>query len=125
MSEALLSIRLPWPDASLAPNRATGRHWSTTRQLKDAARDGAYLLTRQAWQRSGAAFGPGEHVPLRLVFCAPDKRRRDLDALLSAVKHAIDGVALGLGIDDSQFCPVTLMRGDVGRPGQVVVEVGA
>lgn len=120
----MIRIVLPWPDAALAPNRSGGRHWTATRALKDKARDDAYALARAAWQRSGAVFGAGVYVPLRLVFCAPDRRRRDLDALLSSSKHALDGVAMALGVDDSRFEPVTLERGAVGRPGEVVVEVG-
>lgn len=117
-------LLLPFPDPALAPNRAAGRHWTATRALKDAARDHARLIAKKALKE--AVFAPqGHSVPLRLTFHPPDNRRRDLDALLSASKHAIDGIAQALGFDDSRFEPVVLARGSVWREGGIVVEVGA
>lgn len=118
-------LLLPFPDPSLLPNRAAGRHWTATRALKDAARDHAYVEARKALGGAVFAVAPGALVPLKLTFCAPDRRRRDLDGCLSSAKAALDGVARALEIDDSQFQPVTLERGPVGKPGAVIVEVGA
>jgi len=54
-----------------------------------------------------------------------DRRRRDLDNLLAASKSALDAVAAALAMDDREFEPVTLRRGDVCKAGMLVVEVGA
>ena len=51
-------------------------------------------------------------VALTLVFHQEDKRHRDLDNMLSACKQILDGVALGLGINDKQFRPITIDRGE-------------
>lgn len=119
-----LTLMLPWPNPKLAPNRSAGRHWRATRALKDAARDEAFLLARRNLARNPRVIAAGEKVPLKLTFCAPNCVRRDLDGLLSASKHALDGIAMALGIDDAQFEPLTLTRGATGRPGWLIVEIG-
>jgi crossover junction endodeoxyribonuclease RusA len=63
-------------------------------------------------------------LALTLTFCAPDRRRRDLDNLLSALKADFDGVAQALGVDDHMFEPITLRRGEAVKPGRVVLEIG-
>jgi crossover junction endodeoxyribonuclease RusA len=60
-----------------------------------------------------------------LTFCPPDGRARDLDNLLAAAKHSLDGVAAALAMDDREFEPVTLQRGDRRTHGALVVEVGS
>ena len=119
-----LIITLAWPDKRLAPNRSAGRHWTTTRAMKDDARESAFFETRGVMMGLVDKFTAGPTIPLCLTFCPPDKRRRDLDGLLSASKHTLDGVAKALGVDDSQFDPVTLRRGDKTPGGMLVVEVG-
>lgn len=119
-----LMITLNWPDRRLAPNRSAGRAWQSTRGLKDDAREWAFFETRAVMMGLADKFTPKGAVPLVLTFCPPDKRRRDLDGLLSASKHALDGIAKALGIDDSQFEPVTLRRGEKHPGGMLVVEVG-
>lgn len=119
-----LIITLPWPDKRLAPNRSAGRVWQSTRGIKDDAREFAFFETRGALMGQVEKFKPAGSVPLVLTFCPPDKRRRDLDGLLSASKHALDGIAQAIGIDDSQFNPVTLRRSQPAKGGMLVVEVG-
>ncbi|MNW22505.1 hypothetical protein D3C71_2240180 [compost metagenome] len=56
---------------------------------------------------------------------APNRIRRDLDGLLSAEKPRLDGIAAALGVDDSQFMPITLDRAlDAEKKGFVLVEIG-
>lgn len=118
--EAVIRVYLPFPKASLFPNRSTGRHWALTRSTKDIARDSAYILTKQAL---GARSVPDGYLPLDLTFCAPDRRHRDRDNCLAAAKHALDGVARALGVDDRRFDPVTLRRGDPVKGGMLIVEI--
>jgi crossover junction endodeoxyribonuclease RusA len=40
---------------------------------------------------------------LRFEFFPPDRRRRDIDGCIGALKAAIDGIAEALGIDDSRL----------------------
>lgn len=120
----MLTIKLDWPDASLMPNRKNGRHWAGTQPAKVRARQEGYFATKQAM--AGRVFAIDGRVPLRVTFVSPDKRDRDLDNLLSSLKHGLDGIAQALGIDDKHFRPITIDDGlDQFKRGFVLVEVGA
>ncbi len=118
-----MRIELPWPDSSLAPNRKNGRHWGAVHSAKVKRLADARYLTLYAMRSTGYA-PPAGALALSLTFCPPDRRRRDLDNLLSALKADFDGVAQALGVDDQMFEPITLKRGPTGRPGKVVLEIG-
>lgn len=114
-------IRLSWPDSKLLPNRKNGLHWATHQSAKEAARSEGYWAAKQAigdWKHTDAA------IPLTILFCPPDKRRRDLDSMLSSCKHGLDGIAKALGVDDSQFRPILIDVTTVSKPGCVIVAVG-
>lgn len=122
----MLKVELPFPDASLMPNRKNGTHWSKTHEAKSSAWNVGYYLTHEAAKRHSGHWHPTNgQVPVTLTFCPPDKRRRDLDNLLAAMKAHLDGVAAALLMDDREFEPVTLKRGEVRKGGAVVLEVGA
>lgn len=119
----MLKFELPWPDPALAPNRKNGRHWSTVHTIKNQA----FLTGKSAamMQMIATGYKPPEcNIPMTMTFCAPDKRRRDLDNLLASEKNYLDGVAQALGVDDQVFCPITLKRGEVVKGGCVIVEIG-
>ena len=121
----MIKITLPFPAAQLMPNRASGKHWTATRKAKDDAFTAALLLTGEAVRSHTGAWHPlTGQVPLRLTFAMPDKRGRDLDNLLAASKHSIDGIATALTVNDRQFSPITIVRGDVVKGGALLVEVG-
>lgn len=121
-----LTIELPWPDSKLAPNRVRG-HWAKVSGIKAKAFEAAYMLTFQAVNQHKGPWHSliGDAVPLAITFNPPDKRRRDLDGLLSSMKQSLDGVATALTIDDSRFSPITLKRGEVRKGGSVTVAIGA
>ena len=118
-----MRIELPWPDSSLAPNRKNGRHWGAVHSAKVKRLADARYLTLYA-MRSTGYVPPAGALALSLTFCPPDRRRRDLDNLLAAMKADFDGVSQALGIDDQLFEPLTLRRGDLVKGGVVVLEVG-
>lgn len=118
-----MRVELPWPDPSLAPNRKNGRHWGSVHAAKGNRLADARVLTLAAMRQAGYVPPPGA-LALTLTFCAPDRRRRDLDNLLAALKADFDGVAQALGVDDQLFDPLTLRRGEPVKGGRVVVEVG-
>jgi crossover junction endodeoxyribonuclease RusA len=119
-----LTVNLPFPAPELFPNRVRG-HWAKTSGVKAQAIADAYALTYQAVSRySGKWYPLTGAIPLTLEFFPPDKRRRDLDGMLSAMKASLDGVATALTVDDSQFGPITLIRGGIARPACVLVTVG-
>lgn len=111
-------IILPWPPRELHPNSRT--HWAKRAKHTKACR------TRAGWETKAAKISaPHEgKISVCLVFCPPDNRRRDLDGCLSASKAFLDGVADGLGVDDSRF-NLSLEMGPVVSGGQVRVFVAA
>lgn len=116
-----LILTLPFPDSRLMPNRKNGKHWTSTQSAKEEARRIGYAAGKEAM---GAYWKPKEGVGLTLVFCPPDRRKRDLDNLHAAMKHYLDGVCAALEIDDSRFRPVLLDVGAIEKPGGVIVKIG-
>jgi Holliday junction resolvase RusA-like endonuclease len=98
-------------------------HWASTSKLRAQAKDTAIILTIQAMagkRRTDLC----EEIPVVITFVQPDKRRRDRDNLLAALKPALDGIAIALSVDDSQFEPVTICRQYGAKPGAVRVQIG-
>jgi len=58
-----------------------------------------------------------------ITFIQPDRRARDRDNLLAACKPMLDGVADALGVNDSQFEPMTIRRQYGKKPGMVLIEI--
>jgi crossover junction endodeoxyribonuclease RusA len=115
-------VELPFPDRRLNPNSSKGKHWAATVALRKAARVDAALLTKAAG--AGGMFAPDQELALVITFIQPDRRARDRDNLLAACKPMLDGVADALGVNDSQFEPMTIRREYGKKPGAVVVEIG-
>lgn len=117
-----LTIELPWPDAKLNPNRSKGTHWGMAAAIRKDAKMNAYALTLEAMS-ADRLWKCSSEPSLTITFVQPDKRARDRDNLLAALKPALDGVAAALRIDDSQFEPITIRREYGAKPGCVRVEV--
>lgn len=120
-------IELPWPDPKLNPNRSKGMHWGSTSAARKKAREAACWLTIAAMRTAGVGVAKSKTAlfPLTITFVQPDKRARDRDNLLAALKPQLDGVADGLGANDSQFDPITIKREYGAKPGAVLVEIAA
>lgn len=125
----MIKFDLPWPSAKLNPNRSMGKHWGSTTALRKQARaDAAWMAKGAMMQRlleklPALDFGAGP-VPLAITFIQPDRRARDRDNLLAALKSSLDGVADALGVNDSQFEPVTIRREYGAKPGSVRIQIG-
>lgn len=119
-----VTVVLPWPDRKLNPNYSKGRHWTSTTDERKTARTAAQVLTMAAMQSAGPRTFDGD-LEVTIVFMAPDKRHRDRDNLLSALKPSLDGVADALRVNDSQFNPITISRGNGMKPGYVIVTIGS
>lgn len=102
-------IELPYPNKDLMPNRKNGKHWASTKKVKDQAIQDAYYLALQA--RKQAILLTEGLIPMTITYIQSDKRYRDLDNLLAASKASIDGIARALNVDDSIFEPITIKRG--------------
>lgn len=116
-------ISLPFPASELMPNRKNGRSHHVTNAAKIKAREDGYWLTKAdpAHLLFAKTDGP---IPISIVYCQPDKRRRDLDNLLAASKASLDGMANAMGIDDTRFRPILIDVGPIGKPGSMLVAVG-
>jgi crossover junction endodeoxyribonuclease RusA len=113
-------IKLPYPDPSLNPNRKNGKHWAATKSLKDSAKEAGYYMAKICY----ASETPEKvKTPVTITFTQSDKRKRDLDNLLAASKPAIDGIAQGMGIDDTLFEPITVKRA-YDTQSYMTVEIG-
>lgn len=113
----MIEIVLPWPNRKLSPNARV--HWAAQAKQKQWERFTAKTLTLEVAKKL-----PSGDLPLEITFCAPRHGRWDRDNALASLKAALDGVAEGLGIDDSRFEPITLRRGNVVKGGQVIVRIG-
>ena len=113
-------IRIDWPASPLWPNRKA--HWAENKRARDAQRQAAYWLAREAGWHEAAPF-PLRGLHLSMTFCGPSRTSRyDLDGGLAAMKGAVDGIAACIGVDDSLF-GYTLARGDKCKDGAVLVTV--
>ena len=110
----MIVVRLPWPPKELWVNRKV--HWAKRAPVAKRYRQDACVLTLVEMKRRMMPTG------LHLIFHPPDRRRRDLDGMLSAMKPAIDGIADALGVDDSNFS-LRLERGEPTKGGEVVAVI--
>lgn len=115
----MITIIVPFPDSCLLPNRRNGAAWQATQRAKLEAHESGKIAAIMA------AFGlpelPPRNVDVTVVFTPPDKRKRDVDGMFSALKPTLDGIAEGLRVDDSRFNPIHLHRGEPMTGGKVTV----
>ena len=101
-----IGFSLPWPPARLSPNARP--HWAERARLAKAYRRACAAQATQALDKASearlrAARARGEDVHVELRFVPPDRRGRDQDNALAAIKSGLDGVADALGVNDRQF----------------------
>lgn len=112
-------IILNWPDRALHPN---GRfHYHTKASATKAYREAAYWATKAV--RVDHSH-PRDGIPLKVQFFPPDKRRRDLDGMLSSIKAGIDGIADALELNDVDLNPIILERCQTMKGGRICVMLG-
>ena len=88
-----------WPDKALFPNKAGNTlHWAQRSALRKAHREEAFWLAI----KENSYF---KQATIEIQVTAKDKRKRDLDGLLTACKPWIDGIVdAGIMEDDNYFC---------------------
>lgn len=114
-------VDLPWPDRKLHPNYRFS-HWAPRAGAAKAARKTA------AWSAKAAGLRPIDAIALSVtaIFYPPDRRRRDLDGMLSSIKSYLDGIADVVGVDDSKWV-IGLQREEPRKNGavRIVIEEAA
>lgn len=115
-------VELPWPSKKLHPN-ARVHHLAKARAAKKA-RDDAFFCTRAnpAWRT--VVFPPRVTIPVQLTFHPPDRRGRDDDGMIAALKSARDGIADALEVDDNRFQLGAPRILEPVKNGKVIVEIG-
>ena len=112
---------LPWPPKTLSPNAR--QHWASLARAKKAYRSRcAWAARAQGLQRIENAAKADLRAFMALTFCPPDKRARDLDNLIAAMKSGMDGLVDVLGIDDSKW-GLSIQWGEPRKGGAVLVAV--
>lgn len=114
----MISITLPWPQASLSPNAR--QHYMALARARKKYRNDCWVSAHAQGARKVAA----DALTVSVRFAPPTRRRYDLDNLLSRMKSGLDGLADVLGVDDSRW----RLRIEMAEPvkgGAVRVEVVA
>ena len=112
-----LSVTLSYPNSQLSANRK--RRFEHLARLRRQQKQEAFVVAKSAgWQGVRADNG------LVITFCVPDRRKRDLDNLLSMFKGAIDGISQAMGQDDSSFDDIRIKKRFDGKGTEkVIVEI--
>ena len=109
-----------WPPRILSPNSRV--HWSSLAKAKRIYRHACGWATRDSLPQGGGAAH--EHaVSVTLRFVAPDRRARDEDNIIAAMKAGIDGIADGIGLDDGKIKWSYEFPRETHPGGKVLVEV--
>lgn len=111
------TLELSWPDKRLSPNARL--HWANLHSAKAAAARiaGMECLVQHVPRNINA-----KRVVAGFVFLPPDRRARDLDNLVTAMKAAQDGIAKWIGVDDSRWVP-TYEIGEPVKGGKVIINL--
>ena len=119
-----MKVRFPWPDPKLFPKAKKKHFWAVIAPIAKDAREDAYLDTMAALPIAArTAYEDTDHkIHLKVTFIEPDRRKRDDDGMIGAFKHARDGFADALGVDDSRFRCSYHFDGPQ-KPGAIIVEV--
>ena len=112
-------ITLPWFAKELSPN--TKCHWSKKGKAAKAARQYAFITSREAGYTKVAKELGNNPKTLSIVFYPPSKRG-DLDNMLASMKNTIDGIADAIGINDKHFSYI-IRRAEVFKGGKIEVEI--
>jgi crossover junction endodeoxyribonuclease RusA len=94
-----VNITLPWPPRDLSPNARHG-HWASHARAKKAYR---IACAWEAKVQGIKPIPPDSRPTVSLTFVPPDRRARDRDNMLAAMKSGLDGLADVLGCDDRQW----------------------
>lgn len=108
-------INLIWPPRILHPN-ARPNIFAKAKVIKEV-REYARVMAVS----SGLKMDADKKLHLHAIFFPPDKRRRDIDGMLSSAKAMIDGISDGFGINDYAFRSASVEIGDVMKGGGVSI----
>ena len=111
-------LEIPGPDRRLSPNAR--EHWTVTSKAKKLYRSRCKAIGESVGL--GYLRGSENAVCVDLTFFPPDKRARDVDNMLAAMKAGLDGLADAMGVDDSKW-KISMQVSDPVKGGIVLVQV--
>lgn len=111
-----MKIVLPWPSTVLRPNAR--EHWSTIAKATKSYKDDCLKILDNVKHRK---MFHGQSS-FNITFRPPDKRRRDMDGMLSSFKAGLDALSMVCGVDDRHF-RYTLAVGEPVKGGAVEITV--
>jgi Holliday junction resolvase RusA-like endonuclease len=115
-----MKLTLPFPPASLSPNRARSLHWAQKARIAAQYREECGWAAKAVWGDRPPLTTP---VTLAVTFVVADGRRHDKDNLISAFKSGLDGlVDAGVLLDDD-YRLVDVNYANVKRGPERYVEV--
>lgn len=99
----MLIIKTKLPAKELSPNARL--HWSKKIKYKKIDLEAGYFDTYIATNKllNKKPFTKYDAISMHLQFYYPTRARHDDDNSIASFKAIRDGIALALGIDDSQF----------------------
>ena len=107
----------PWFPQELSPNARANRY---------AKNETFQWYKQQCFYMAQGATPNASSIhkyAIEVMFYPPCGRKRDLDNCYAAIKAGLDGLAMAIGVDDSQFRPVTLDFGEKEKGGRINVKV--
>lgn len=108
-------VILPWPPRELHPNARV--HFHARAKAARAYREQCYWIAKADGERVRQDTAS---IRIHLTFYPPDKRRRDLDGMLSNVKHGLDAIADAWEVNDYRF-ELLLTRAESRKGGEINV----
>lgn len=115
-----MRFALPFPNVSALSLNARN-HWAKRARLVKAARRVGWALAAEAF--ANAPVTPERPLPIKFTFHPPDKRNRNADNCITALKAYADGIADAIGVPDEQWRPEYAFAEQV-KGGCVIVEIG-
>lgn len=115
----MIRVQFPYPHEDLSPNARVHHmaRWRAGKHTKENAEWMVKIAKPRDWSHDG-------RLPIAITFHPiQGKRAKDVDNYLASEKPRIDGVALGLGLDDRLF-DLTPALGEPVPNGAVVYEIG-
>ena len=91
-----MKITLPFPSKDLSPN--SRKHWGAKIKAKNSLKEAGVV---EGYQNRRLA-SPDASYCVSVAFYPPNLRW-DVDGMFSALKSGIDGLAIGMKINDRQF----------------------
>lgn len=112
-------IILPFPPKILSPNARP--HWAALAKAKKLYRRDCFLDARIQGVKT---LKDVQTLNVHLVFFPPDRRPRDADNMLAAMKSGNDGLADALGVDDSKWKLSFSVSSEIGNKVSVSITPG-